>query len=106
LIELLHEKATFAMPPMGVWYTGYDVIQRALQNFVFLPGVKWKTLPASANGRSAFGIYQHVVGAQLYQASGLILPIFSAEDGQITEITAFMSPALVNRFGLPQTWSP
>jgi RNA polymerase sigma-70 factor (ECF subfamily) len=103
LIELLHEKATFAMPPMGVWYAGHDSIQRALQNFVFLPGVEWKLILTSANGRPAFGIYQHARNAQPYQASGLILPIFCREDGKITEITAFLSPHFVNRFGLPQT---
>jgi RNA polymerase sigma-70 factor (ECF subfamily) len=106
LIDLLHEKATFAMPPMGVWYTGIDFIQRALQNFVFTPDVAWKLIRTSANGRPAFGIYQHTEHAQSYQAFGLILPIFSTEDGKIIEITAFLSPQLVNRFGLPQTISP
>jgi RNA polymerase sigma-70 factor (ECF subfamily) len=105
LIELLHEKATFAMPPMGVWYAGREAIQRALQNFVFMPGVEWKLIPTSANGRPAFGIYQHMGDAQVYEVFGLIQPIFNMEDGKIIEVTAFLSAQLANRFGLPQTLS-
>ncbi|MCP5098799.1 MAG: sigma-70 family RNA polymerase sigma factor, partial [Chloroflexi bacterium] len=74
LIELLHEKATFAMPPMDVWYMGRDSIQRALQNFVFIPGVKWKLVGVKANGRSAFAIYQQLPDASSYHAFGLTLP--------------------------------
>jgi RNA polymerase sigma-70 factor (ECF subfamily) len=106
LIQLLHEKATFAMPPMGVWYSGRESIQRALQNFVFMPGVKWKLIPAFANGSPAFGIYKRMEDAADYQAFGLILPVFGGPDGKIVEVTAFLSPQLVSRFGLPQTVSP
>ncbi|GJM42246.1 MAG: ECF RNA polymerase sigma factor SigG [Ardenticatenaceae bacterium] len=101
LIDLLHTKATFAMPPMGVWYAGSGSIRQALQNFVFMPGVEWKLEKTMANGRSAFAIYQRSKQIQPYQAFGLILPIFSGEEGRITEITAFLSPHLIERFGLP-----
>ncbi len=106
LIGLLHEKANFAMPPMGVWYSGRDAIQRALQNYVFISGVKWKLLATSANGRPAYGMYQHNEGELgAYQPTGLILPIFSTEKGHITELTAFLSPSLVKRFDLPASIS-
>lgn len=98
LIQLLHEKATFAMPPMGVWYAGRAAIQRALQNFVFMPGTEWKLMPDSANGRPAFGIYRGQ--GEGYQAFGLLLPIFTR--GGIVEVTAFLFPHLVTRFGLPK----
>lgn len=106
LIDLLHEKATFAMPPMGVWYAGQDAIRRALQNFVFAPNVAWKLMPTSVNGRLALAIYQHSGNNQIFQAFGLILPICSAADGKIIEITAFLSPHLVPRIGLPQSIRP
>lgn len=99
LIDLLHETATFAMPPFGVWYAGKDSIHQALQNFVFMPDTKWKLLPTGANGRTAFGIYQR--SEKSYQAFGLIAPIFRAEDGKIIEIVAFLSPQLFDRFNLP-----
>jgi RNA polymerase sigma-70 factor (ECF subfamily) len=101
LIQLLHERATFAMPPMGVWYAGRESIQRALQNLVFMPGTKWKLVPTSANGQPAFGIYRGE--RENYQAFGLLLPIF-AED-KFMQVTAFLSPPLVTRFGLPETMS-
>lgn len=106
LILLLHEKATFAMPPMGVWYEGRDSIQRALQNFVFTTNVEWKLIPTKANEHPAFGIYQRTEGAKTHQGFGLILPIFNAEGEKITEITAFLSPQLISRFNLPQSVSP
>jgi len=97
LIQLLHENAAFAMPPMGVWYAGRESIRRALQNFVFLPNVKWKLTPTSANGHPAFGIYRGE--GENYQAFGLLVPLF-AED-EIVEVTTFLIPQLVARFGLP-----
>lgn len=96
LIQLLHQNATFAMPPMGVWYSGRESIQRALKNLVFLPNVQWKLNPTSANGNPAFGIYR--AEGETYQAFGILLPIFAG--GEIVEITAFLSPQLVTRFGL------
>ena len=96
LINLLHEKATFAMPPMGVWYAGRAAIQRALQNFVLMPNVKWKLIPTSANGRPAYGIYRGE--GETHQAFGLLLPIFVGDE--IIEVTAFLSPQLIERFGL------
>ncbi len=103
LIHLLHEKATFAMPPMGVWYAGRESIQRALQNFVFMSGVKWKLTPTSANGQPAFGIYRGREAEESYRVFGLLLPIYAGD--KIVEITAFLSPQLVTRFNLPETMS-
>lgn len=102
LIALLHEKATFAMPPMGVWYAGREAIQQALQNFVFIPDSNWKMMRAMANGRSALGIYQFAKATQTYQPFGLILPIGNKE-GSIIEITAFLSPHFIERFELPHS---
>jgi RNA polymerase sigma-70 factor (ECF subfamily) len=102
LINLLHQNATFAMPPMGVWYAGRESIQRALQNFVFMPNVKWKLIHTSANGSPAFGIYR--AEGETYQASGILLPIFAMEE--IIEVTAFLSPLLVMRFGLDMSLQP
>ena len=99
LIQLLHQKATFTMPPMGVWYAGRESIQRALQNFVFVPDSKWKLIPTSANGYPAFGIYR--AEGEKYQAFGLLLPIYAGD--KIIEVTAFLSPQLVTRFGLSET---
>lgn len=96
LIKLLHQKATFAMPPMGVWYAGREAIQGALQNMVFIPKLKWKLVPTSANGGPALGIYR--AEGQAYHAFGILLPIFAG--GEIVEVTAFLSPLLVSRFGL------
>lgn len=102
LIRLLHENATFAMPPMGVWFAGRESIRRALRNLVFTPGVNWKLVPTAANGIAAFGIYR--VDGDTHQAFGLLLPIFGGD--QIIVVTAFLSLQLVARFGLPRTISP
>jgi len=96
LIELLHQKATFAMPPMGVWFAGRTSIRRALQNLVFVPNVLWKLVPTFANGTPAFGVYRSEGGA--FQAVGILLPVFSGNE--IVEITAFLIPQLVARFAL------
>ncbi len=104
LIELLHEKATYAMPPMGIWFAGKEAILQAMQNFVFVPGVEWKLFPTLANGSPAFGLYQKTENSQAYQAFGLILPIYNTS-GKITELTAFLSSQLVKRFELPPTLS-
>lgn len=84
------------MPPTGVWYAGRGAIQRALQNFVFVSDVKMKLIPTSANEHPAFGIYRG--DGEPHQAFGILLPIFAGD--AIVEITAFLSPRLVGRFGL------
>lgn len=96
LVSLLHQKATFAMPPMGAWYAGRESIRLALQNFVFVPNVKWKLLPTSANGLPAFGIYRSE--GEMYRIFGILLPVFAGNE--IIEITAFLSPHITGRFGL------
>lgn len=103
LIELLQQEVTFAMPPMGVWYQGQAAVQQALKNYVFIPGVRWKLSPTSANGRPAFGLYQLAGDATFYTLSGLILPLFTMQDGKISELTSFLTPQLASRFGLPPT---
>ncbi len=104
LVALLHEKATFAMPPMNVWYAGAPAIEIALQNFVFTPGINRKLLPTSANGLPAFAMYQG--SGEPYQASGLLLLIYGRSEEKIMELISFLSPRLVVQFGLPQTLLP
>ncbi len=96
LIQLLSQKATFAMPPMGVWFAGREAIRLALQKMVFIPNVNWKLIPTSANGDAAFGIYRSE--GEAWQAFGILLPIVSGRE--IVEITAFLNPQLCTRFGL------
>jgi RNA polymerase sigma-70 factor (ECF subfamily) len=58
LMELLHEDATFEMPPMPTWFRGRENIGRFLATRVLTgPGVLTAVL-AAANGQPALAIYR------------------------------------------------
>lgn len=100
LIDLLHEEATFAMPPMGVWYAGRAAIGQALSNFVFTPGVAWKCAVTRANGRPACAIYRQAGDDPAYHPFAILLPACDTPGGGIRALTAYLAPGLFERFGL------
>jgi RNA polymerase sigma-70 factor (ECF subfamily) len=66
ILAMLAEDATFTMPPLRTWYRGRDAIA------VFLTGsairVRWRFVPARANGQRAFGTYARDAEQNSYTA--------------------------------------
>src|SRR6266699_4825516 len=98
IVAMLAEDATFAMPPYPDWCRGRDAVSRSWLMPAGSPtGLRY--LPARANGQLALGAYK------LDPRQGCYLPValdvLSWQGVRITAITAFRTPAVFPRFGLP-----
>ncbi|HEX3622362.1 MAG TPA: sigma-70 family RNA polymerase sigma factor [Acidimicrobiales bacterium] len=97
LISLIHEDATFSMPPFALWLRGPVEVERWLLGQGF--GCKGsRLLPTWANGRPAFGSYKPA-------GDGVHLPfalqVLDTSGGRITAWQNFLYPELFPLFGLP-----
>jgi RNA polymerase sigma-70 factor (ECF subfamily) len=93
--RLLRADAVLEGPPSRTWFAGRATCVPYLVTQVLGEQGDWRLLPTSANGQPA------VVGYHRGRAFGVgVLTYVGAE---ITRITVFGDPALVARFGLPDT---
>jgi RNA polymerase sigma-70 factor (ECF subfamily) len=98
LAKLLAEDAVFSMPPWAAWWRGRDTIAGFAKTALEICA-KARTIPTHANGQPAVAYYS------LDGETGRYLPaaidVITLEGDLIKEITAFASPWLFPRFGLP-----
>jgi RNA polymerase sigma-70 factor (ECF subfamily) len=97
LLALLTEDAVWEMPPLTTWYQGREALAAFLAEY---PGtVRWRHLPTRANGQLAIGCYAWDEERQHYAAA--VLDVLTLRGAKIAEVTAFINPRLLPRFGLP-----
>jgi RNA polymerase sigma-70 factor (ECF subfamily) len=102
IVAMLAEDASFAMPPYPGWYQGRD----ALSTSWFMPGgppAGLRYVPARANGQLALGAYK--LDPQRGTCLPIALDVLSLRGTRIAAITAFRTPQVFPRFGLPDTLS-
>ena len=102
LVALLHEDATFNMPPYQLWLRGPVEVSRWLLG----QGIGCKgsrTIVTSANGCPAFGAYRPAPegGHQPFA-----LTVLEVSDGGIATIHNFLDTRLFEAFGLPMRLEP
>jgi len=98
LVELLHEDATFEMPPMPMWFKGRDNIGLFLGTRVLTsPGV-FTLRPAAANGQPAVAIYRRAEDGTR-RAYGI--QVLTLRESRVAGVVAFLDPGLFPVFGLP-----
>jgi RNA polymerase sigma-70 factor, ECF subfamily len=95
---MLADDATFAMPPYATWWRGREVIAAFAANPVH------RYLPAHANGQLANATYRWNPEKGRYVAEAL--EVLTIVDSHVKEMTAFMTPEIVHRFGLPDSLPP
>jgi RNA polymerase sigma-70 factor (ECF subfamily) len=93
LAAMLTEDATFAMPPYPTWWRGREVIA------AFAAEPHHRYLPTQANGQAANATYRWDAQKGSYIAEAL--EVLALEGTLVKEMTAFMMPAIFQRFGLP-----
>ena len=98
LRALLAEDAVFSMPPWPSWWRGRDTIadfaKTARENCR-----DTRMVPARANGQLALASYGLDPDTGRWTASAI--DVFTFEGTTIKEITAFVTPEIFPRFGLP-----
>jgi RNA polymerase sigma-70 factor, ECF subfamily len=98
VVELLHEDATFEMPPMPTWFRGRDNIGRFLATRVLTsPGV-FTLVPVAANGQPALAVYRQAEDGTR-RAYGI--QVLTLRESRITSVVAFLTSSLFPAFGLP-----
>jgi RNA polymerase sigma-70 factor, ECF subfamily len=103
LVSLLHEDATWSMPPYELWLQTHDDIRR----WCLGPGIECRgsrLVPTMANGSPAFGQYKPgPVGGH----DAWALQVLEVSGGRIAGISFFLDTAsLFPLFGLPLRLEP
>jgi RNA polymerase sigma-70 factor (ECF subfamily) len=97
LVALLHDDATFTMPPYALWLRGpLDISRWYLGQGSGCRGSR--LVATSANGRPAFASYKPS-GPGLWEPFNL--HIVDVSDGRISGLHHFLYPELFAAFGLP-----
>src|SRR3954453_5497101 len=97
LVSLLHDDATFTMPPYQLWLQGPTEIFK----WFFGQGKGWegsRVLLTEANGKPAYAAYKPA-GDGLWRAWGIVF--LDCSDGKITHVNQFIYPELFPLFELP-----
>jgi RNA polymerase sigma-70 factor, ECF subfamily len=98
IVALLAEDATFAMPPYEEWYLGRE----AIADSWLMPGAPptgLRYLSTRANGQLALGVY--ALDPERGRYLPIALDVLTLRGRRIADITAFRTPDLFPRFGLP-----
>jgi RNA polymerase sigma-70 factor (ECF subfamily) len=101
VVALLAEDAILTMPPLPTWYRGRTAVGDFLGAWPLARKNRWRLLPVSANGQIAFGHYDWDEKKENFVAHGITVLTLGGD--RITEITSFLSPEALGRFGLPPT---
>jgi RNA polymerase sigma-70 factor (ECF subfamily) len=113
LVGLLTEDVTIAMPPMPTWFRGREGAVGFFTGHVFadqerrrdLVGFaaqerRVRVIPTWASGQPAFAVYHWNDEAGAY--APVALQVLTLRGERITDITAFVNPALMRRLDLPE----
>jgi len=104
VVAMLAEDATMAMPPIPTWYAGREAVAAFLRDRPLAGGRRWRLVPVRANGQLAFGHYIWDGGRESYMPHGV--NVLTLHGVRIGEITAFLDPGALGRFGLPDRPTP
>jgi RNA polymerase sigma-70 factor, ECF subfamily len=100
VVAMLADDARMTMPPWPSWYSGRDAIATFLRSWPLSLRKRWQVLVTGANGQPAVAGYLWEAQAAAFRPETIIVLTFQA--ARIEEITAFRSPVLFPRFGLPE----
>jgi RNA polymerase sigma-70 factor, ECF subfamily len=96
--SLLVEDAAFSMPPWSSWWRGRETIAgfaESAHEFC----AQSRAVPTRANGQLAIAYYHLDAETGRYKAAAL--DVLTLEGALVKEITAFVTPDVFARFGLP-----
>jgi RNA polymerase sigma-70 factor (ECF subfamily) len=102
IVGMLAEEASWSMPPCPEWYRGHEAITGFLVEGPFRE--RWRHIPARANGQAAVGCYRWDAERGAFVAA--VLDVLTLDGGRIAAVTAFVTPEVFRRFGLPEELPP
>ena len=103
LLAILRHDATLEMPPIPAAFVGHRAIRAFLADEILDGSVgRWRGMSTAANGAPAVALYGR--GADGHAFVGIQL--LTLDGDRLARITAFMDPALAERFSLPTHLAP
>jgi len=110
VVALLHEEATFSMPPVPAWFSGRAALARFFEGrfCASLRTAVFRARPLEANGQSALAFYRAAGGraADDGRAHFFAIHLVTARAGQIDTIDHVMSTSALSAFlreGVPES---
>ena len=103
LSALLADDAVFSMPPWPIWWRGGETIA-GFSTTAQGACPRTRRIATRANGQLAMAAYGLDAETGSYTASAI--DVFTFEGAAIKEITAFVTPEIFPRFGLPPALIP
>jgi RNA polymerase sigma-70 factor, ECF subfamily len=103
IAALLAEDAVFSMPPWPAWWQGRETIA-GFANATHDECPEARMVPITANGQPALAGY--LLDSKTGQYCAAAIDVLTLEGGLVKEITAFGTPELFPRFGLPTELAP
>lgn len=100
VVAMLADEARMTMPPWPSWYSGRDDVATFLRGWPLSLRKRWRVLSTAANGQPAVAGYLWDEQATAFRPETII--VLTLQAARIAEITAFRSPGLFPRFGLPE----
>jgi RNA polymerase sigma-70 factor (ECF subfamily) len=101
VVSMLAEHARMTMPPLPSWYSGREQVAGFLRGYALAEIKRWQLIPTSANGQPALAGYLWDEQTEAFMP--YCLYVLTLREGQIEEITAFVTPETFQRFGLPDS---
>ncbi|MGH3040529.1 MAG: sigma-70 family RNA polymerase sigma factor [Gaiellaceae bacterium] len=98
ILDMLADDAAFTMPPYASWQQGREAIADSWL-MPSGPNPRFLVRATSASGQPALGVYRLDPETETYLA--IALDVLTLDGARIAEITAFRTPAIFARFGLP-----
>jgi RNA polymerase sigma-70 factor (ECF subfamily) len=98
IVAMLAEDATWSMPPYASWFRGHEAITGFLVEGPLRE--RWRHIAARANGQPAVGCYRWDAQKGSYRAA--VLDVLTLDGTRIAAVTAFVTPEIFGRFGLPE----
>jgi len=98
ILAMLAEDVTFAMPPYAGWCRGRDEVAKSW----LMPGgtpPRLRYAPTRANGQLALGTY--LIDSDGGSYLPIALDVLTLDGTLISDVTAFRTPEIFARFGLP-----
>ncbi len=101
VVSMLAEDVRMTMPPLPRWYLGRDQVAAFLRGYALGEIKRWRLIPTSANGQPALAGYLWEEQTEAFMP--YCLYVLTLGEGQIEEITAFVTPETFQPFGLPES---
>ena len=103
IAALLAEDAVFSMPPWAEWWQGRDKIASFAKNE---DCAETRTLPTPIRVNGQLGLASYSLDEETGRYVPAAIDVLTLEGGLIKEVTAFVTPELFPRFGLPSELEP